>query len=261
MQPANWESRRVLLCFCRESVIVYVQTEFTSFKSSLPELLQTAYFFTLVYRIIEIVYVSCLHVHWFYFSTKCSSTLVFWVMWISACKSVRMSGSEMQIRLTSFFPFCLSAAAVVQVDGQPLRLQLCDTAGQVKTAPLPFVFEHTDECVISCQTVQTVQTCSQWLCQTAPECMCTLPVWGRSVHEGSSVFQLSILPGCQGHKKDVSQASRLWLRLGEAVYVSIEPELTLWWYLRSQRGKGAWILRYRLITRGVPVNSHSIESL
>lgn len=53
----------------------------------------------------------------------------------------------------------LSTAAVVQVDGQPLRLQLCDTAGQVKTTPLPFLLHsNTLMCVPYHQTIQTVQT-------------------------------------------------------------------------------------------------------
>jgi len=33
-------------------------------------------------------------------------------------------------KMTNFFPFF--PPAVVQVDGQPVRLQLCDTAGQVR---------------------------------------------------------------------------------------------------------------------------------
>lgn len=106
IQPANWESRRVLLCICRKSHCVCagrVHSVEYFFACAIADCWQFVWCLvrTLSYRLlfefyrwIRIYYIYSLHLHrfiWqmcFYYSTECSSTLVYWGRWISACKSV-----------------------------------------------------------------------------------------------------------------------------------------------------------------------------
>lgn len=139
------------LCYCRLLTICMV------FSPDLELQIQLFEF----YRWIRIYYIYSLHLHWFiwqmcfYYSIECSSTLVYWGRWIRACKSVCEWPWDANLPHLSL-SLSLSTAAVVQVDGQPLRLQLCDTAGQVKTTPLPFCIQTLQHLPYH-QTIQTVQ--------------------------------------------------------------------------------------------------------